>query len=80
MVIISIIDNGCGMDEDILKNINEMFYTTKKNGTGIGLPLSNEIIKLHNGKLNFYSKKGEGTTVEIIFNKVDINWQVHFTS
>ena len=56
-VIISIIDNGCGMDEDILKNINEMFYTTKKNGTGIGLPLSNEIIKLHNGKLNFYSKK-----------------------
>ena len=72
-VIISIIDNGCGMDEDILKNINEMFYTTKKNGTGIGLPLSNEIIKLHNGKLNFYSKKGEGTTVEIIFNKVDIN-------
>ena len=59
--------------EDILKNINEMFYTTKKNGTGIGLPLSNEIIKLHNGKLNFYSKKGKGTTVEIIFNKVDIN-------
>lgn len=71
-VIISIIDNGCGMDEDILKNINKMFYTTKKNGTGIGLPLSNEIIKLHNGKINFYSKKGEGTTVEIIFNKIDM--------
>ena len=70
---IKVTDNGCGMDEDILKNINEMFYTTKKNGTGIGLPLSNEIIKLHNGKLNFYSKKGEGTTVKIIFNKVDIN-------
>lgn len=72
-VIISIIDNGCGMDEEVFKNINKMFYTTKKNGTGIGLPLSNEIIKLHNGKLNFYSKKGNGTTVEIIFNKVDIN-------
>ena len=72
-VIISIIDNGCGMDEEVFKNINKMFYTTKKNGTGIGLPLSNEIIKLHNGKLNFYSKKGKGTTVEIIFNKVDIN-------
>lgn len=72
-VIISIIDNGCGMDEEVFKNINKMFYTTKKNGTGIGLPLSNEIIKLHNGRINLYSKKGEGTTVEIIFNKVDIN-------
>lgn len=72
-VIISIIDNGCGMDEEVFKNINKMFYTTKKNGTGIGLPLSNEIIKLHNGRINLYSKKGKGTTVEIIFNKVDIN-------
>ena len=49
-----------------------MFYTTKKNGTGIGLPLSNEIIKLHNGRINLYSKKDEGTTVEIIFNKIDM--------
>lgn len=71
-VIISIIDNGCGMDEEVFKNINKMFYTTKKNGTGIGLPLSNEIIKLHNGSINLYSKKGEGTTVEIIFNKIDM--------
>ena len=71
-VIISIIDNGCGMDEEVFKNINKMFYTTKKNGTGIGLPLSNEIIKLHNGKINLYSKKGEGTTVEIVFNKIDM--------
>ena len=72
VVIISIIDNGCGMDEEVFKNINKMFYTTKKNGTGIGLPLSNEIIKLHNGRINLYSKKGEGTTVEIIFNKIDM--------
>lgn len=71
-VIISIIDNGCGMDEEVFKNINKMFYTTKKNGTGIGLPLSNEIIKLHNGRINLYSKKGEGTIVEIIFNKIDM--------
>lgn len=71
-VIISIIDNGCGMDEEVFKNINKMFYTTKKNGTGIGLPLSNEIIKLHNGSINLYSKKGEGTTVEIVFNKIDM--------
>lgn len=71
-VIISIIDNGCGMDEEVFKNIKKMFYTTKKNGTGIGLPLSNEIIKLHNGRINLYSKKGEGTTVEIIFNKIDM--------
>ena len=44
-------DNGIGMDEETLKNIKEMFYTTKQNGTGLGVALSNEIIKSHNGEL-----------------------------
>ena len=64
-VIISIIDNGCGMDEDILKNINEMFYTTKKNGTGLGTSLSKEIVELHGGKIKYLSEVGIGTTVII---------------
>lgn len=71
-VIVNISDNGCGMDKDVLNDINKMFYTTKKNGTGIGVPLSNEIIHLHNGKITYTSLKNTGTQVEIIFNKLDI--------
>lgn len=58
-------DNGIGMDEETLKNIKEMFYTTKQNGTGLGVALSNEIIKSHNGELLFTSEPNKGTKVTI---------------
>jgi two-component system sporulation sensor kinase A len=53
------------MDEETLKNIKEMFYTTKQNGTGLGVALSNEIIKSHNGELLFTSELNKGTKVTI---------------
>ena len=49
------------MTEEELSNIKEMFYTTKRNGTGLGVALSNEIILAHNGKLNYESEKNIGT-------------------
>lgn len=58
---IIISDNGIGMDREELSNIKEMFYTTKKCGTGLGVALSNEIILAHNGELNYDSVKNEGT-------------------
>lgn len=58
-------DNGIGMDEETLNNIREMFYTTKQNGTGLGVALSNEIIKSHNGELLFTSEPNKGTKVTI---------------
>ncbi len=58
-------DNGIGMNEETLKNIKEMFYTTKQNGTGLGVALSNEIIKSHNGELLFTSELNKGTKVTI---------------
>lgn len=58
-------DNGCGMDEEELKQIKNAFFTTKKNGTGLGIFLSNEIIKAHHGSLKYYSNKGRGTKVII---------------
>ena len=58
-------DNGIGMNEETLKNIKEMFYTTKQNGTGLGVALSNEIIKSHNGELLFTSEPNKGTKVTI---------------
>ena len=44
-----------------LDNIKEMFYTTKKNGTGLGVALSNEIIMSHNGDMTYESEKNKGT-------------------
>ena len=64
-LVICIEDNGIGMDEETLKNIKEMFYTTKQNGTGLGVALSNEIIKSHNGELLFTSEPNKGTKVTI---------------
>ena len=60
-VIIEIEDNGEGMTEDELSNIKDMFYSTKKNGTGLGVALSNEIVEAHNGVLSYNSVKGSGT-------------------
>ena len=56
-VMVTISDNGIGMTEEEIKNIKEMFYTTKKNGTGLGIALSNEIIVSHNGTLTYESIK-----------------------
>ncbi len=58
---IIVIDNGIGMTKEELNKINEMFYTTKQNGTGLGVALSNEIIKAHSGELIYISEKNKGT-------------------
>ncbi len=62
---IKVIDNGIGMDKETLKRVGESFYTTKKNGTGLGIKLSMEIVQLHGGKLKYTSKKDIGTTAVI---------------
>jgi len=69
-------DNGVGMDKDELDRINEAFFTTKKNGTGLGIYLSNEIVKLHSGSMKYSSLKSEGTKVilTIPINKKDIKF------
>ena len=64
-VSILIHDNGKGMSEMELANIKEMFYTTKKEGTGLGVSLSNEIIILHDGEMQYDSSLGLGTTCTI---------------
>ena len=53
------------MNIDTQMKIKEMFYTTKENGTGLGVSLSNEIIEAHNGSLDYESKLGCGTTAII---------------
>lgn len=59
-------DNGMGMNKEDLEKIKEPFYTTKKDGTGLGVTLSLEIIKAHNGSMKYASEWGKGTNVEIV--------------
>ena len=64
-LIISVQDNGTGMSKELLNKIKEPFYTTKPKGTGLGVSLSEEIIKAHNGTLNYESKENKYTKVII---------------
>lgn len=65
-VVISIEDNGCGISEENMNKIFDPLFTTKPNGTGLGLPIVNEIIAQHNGRIHIESKYGVGTKVTII--------------
>ncbi|MDN3017571.1 ATP-binding protein [Paenibacillus sp. BSR1-1] len=63
---ISIEDEGYGISDEIILNLGEPFFTTKKDGTGLGLMVTNHIIKDHNGELNINSVLKQGTIVEVI--------------
>lgn len=56
-------DEGCGIAEENIRNLCEPFYSTKKEGTGLGLMVTNQIITDHNGMLDIQSTVGEGTKV-----------------
>lgn len=58
-------DNGCGMSEETLKEFDMPFFTTKKDGTGLGTVLSKEIVLAHEGTIDYRSNLNEGTTVII---------------
>ena len=57
-------DNGIGFDKKNIKNILKPYFTTKKNGTGLGLPIVNKIINDHNGTLTILSTKN-GAKIKI---------------
>jgi len=65
--LIVVSDNGKGIEENIMNQIFIPFYTTKKNGSGIGLSLSKNILKKHGGNLLVSSEVGFYTTFTLIF-------------
>ena len=65
--LITLTDNGFGIEEKIMNQIFIPFYTTKKNGSGIGLSLSKNILKKHGGNLLVTSEVGRYTTFSLVF-------------
>ncbi len=64
-IFISFADTGKGMNSDELENLFTPFYTSKENGTGLGMYITKEIIESHGGKIEVSSKESEGTTVTV---------------
>lgn len=63
--VISFIDNGSGMTQDVLQRIGEPFHTTKSEGNGLGMMIVQKILNTHKGHMSISSKVGIGTTVNI---------------
>ena len=68
--VIAVSDNGKGIEESILSKIFIPFFTTRKNGSGIGLSLSKDIMKKHGGNLRVSSEPGKSTTFSLIFKNL----------
>lgn len=64
---ISVTDNGKGIPPELLDSVFVPFYTTRNEGSGIGLSLSREIMKLHGGGIRVHSEPGRETTFTLIF-------------
>jgi len=62
----SISDTGVGMHPEEQDRVFEFYYTTKENGTGMGLPIALKIIKDHGGDIDLESQVGVGTTFTVI--------------
>lgn len=67
-VYIDVIDNGKGIEKDDIEKIFVPFYTTRKNGSGIGLTITRNIMKMHQGNLEVNSEPGVETTFSLVFN------------
>ncbi|MFS1511110.1 ATP-binding protein [Chengkuizengella sp. SCS-71B] len=65
-VLISIQDDGCGMNEEEVCKLGEPFFTNKEEGTGLGFMLSEKMIHNHKGTIHIHSIKNVGTSVDII--------------
>jgi two-component system, NtrC family, nitrogen regulation sensor histidine kinase NtrY len=67
-VIIKVADNGSGMSEAVLDKIFVPFFSTRKNGTGIGLNLCKQIMQIHKGTISVQSVENEGTAFYLRFH------------
>ena len=66
LLLITVRDTGSGMTPEVLRNIFEPLFTTKRTGTGLGLAVAQQVIRGHGGSIHAESKVGEGTTFFIL--------------
>ncbi len=68
-VFVEIQDEGIGMPPDVIEQIKDPFFTTRRDGggTGLGLAISDRIVRDHEGEMTFSSEQGKGTTVRVYF-------------
>lgn len=66
-IIIKVRDNGPGISSEFIEDIFIPFFSTKEKGTGIGLSLSRQIMRLHKGTISIQSKKDKGSTFTLSF-------------
>ncbi|MFT6153728.1 MAG: two-component system sensor histidine kinase FlrB [Crocinitomicaceae bacterium] len=59
-IVVAISDNGPGLQNSVKDKITEPFYTTKSNGTGLGLPVVNAVVRAHHGTLSYYNQPTGG--------------------
>lgn len=65
--ILTVADNGIGIPDELIENIFIPFFTTKEHGSGIGLSLSRQIMKLHGGTISVFSRPGIETVFTLKF-------------
>lgn len=65
--VIEVNDTGCGMSKDVADNAFVPFYTTKRDGSGVGLALTRQIMLAHGGHVTLESTVNEGTNIRLIF-------------
>jgi two-component system nitrogen regulation sensor histidine kinase NtrY len=70
--LIKVIDNGCGIEEKDMNEIFVPFYSTRENGSGIGLSLSKQIMLNHGGNISVNSKPGKETCFSLIFPNINV--------
>ena len=63
---LDLIDNGCGMDERTMAKMFQVFFSTKLNGSGLGLPTVKKIVEAHGGTISCQSAVGKGTRFTIL--------------
>ena len=64
--VIEVVDNGRGISPELLPNIFRPFFTTKGDGTGLGLSLARRIVEDHQGRIDVTSTVGKGTTFAVV--------------